>query len=128
MWTTAMKKLQTRGYTMLPGKTLVILAALAAGLNAHAQLRLQVSNQPDAPARLQSLEQARNAIREMKAKGTFPAQGVVVEIRGGVYPVRDTFELNREDAGQPGAPVVYRAFENEKVVFSRRIIHPILEI
>ena len=103
---------------MLPRKTLVIIAALAAGLNAQAQLRLQVSNQPNIPAQFQSLEQARNAIREMKVKGTFPAQGVVVEIRGGVYPVRDTFELTREDAGLPGAPVVYRAFENEQVVVS----------
>ena len=91
---------------------------LVGGMNARAQLRLQVSTKPNSQAEFQSLEQARNAIREMKAEGTFPAQGVVVEIRGGGYPVRDTFELTRRDSGQPGAPVVYRAFENEKVVFS----------
>jgi len=103
---------------MLTRQTFVLMAVLAVGLNIQAQFQLQVSNQPDASPRFQSLKQARNTIREMKTKGTFPAQGVVVEIHGGVYPVRDTFELTSEDAGRPGAPVVYRAFKNEKVVFS----------
>ncbi|VGO15134.1 hypothetical protein PDESU_03715 [Pontiella desulfatans] len=90
------------------------LALFAIGQNAGAQLQLQVGRS----APFQTLEQARDAIRKMKADGKYPAEGVVVEIGEGVYPVRDTFELGPSDAGLPGAPVVYRARPGANVVLS----------
>jgi hypothetical protein len=103
---------------MLIRQTLVFTAVFAIGLNAQSRLQLHVSSQPDASPCFQSLEQARDAIREMKAAGELPVGGVMVNIHGGTYPVHDTFELGREDAGLPGRPVVYRACEGEEVVFS----------
>ena len=70
-------------------------------------------------APLKTLEGARDRIREMKANGTYPAAGVVVNIRGGEYlRLGDTFRLEAQDSGTAEGPVVYRAYNNEKVVFS----------
>ena len=63
-----------------------------------------------------TIERARNAIRELKRTGGYPSGGVTVIIRGGVYPRRTSFELNREDSGNPGTPVIYQAADHEKVV------------
>ena len=61
-----------------------------------------------------TLERARDAIRTHKGeKG-----GVVVEIRGGCYGVKGTFELGTEDSGTADAPIVYRAAKDQTPVFS----------
>jgi len=66
-----------------------------------------------------SLAQARHAIRALKKAndGKLPKGGVRVAVRGGVYPVRDTFELTAEDSGTAEAPVVYQARAGETPVF-----------
>ena len=62
-----------------------------------------------------TLERARDAIRKLKGHGGLPEGGVTVELRGGMYQRSETFELDAEDSGAEGAPVVYRAREGEEV-------------
>lgn len=61
-----------------------------------------------------TLERARDAVRELKKTG-LPPGGATVLVRGGVYPVSRTLELNETDSGTPAAPVVYRAEGREAV-------------
>jgi hypothetical protein len=58
---------------------------------------------------------ARNAILAARKKvAEFP--GAVVEIRGGTYYLRETVALREWDSGTPAAPIVYRAYREEKPV------------
>lgn len=61
-----------------------------------------------------TLARAREAVRSLKKTG-LPAGGVTVWLRGGTYPLSGTFELTREDSGEKGSPVVYRACPGEAV-------------
>jgi hypothetical protein len=65
-----------------------------------------------------SPERARQAIRDLKAKGGLPAGGVVVYIRGGLYPRSTTFLLEAQDSGEPSRPVIYRSFPGEQARFA----------
>lgn len=62
-----------------------------------------------------TLQRARDAIRELRQKGS--NDGFTVLVRGGVYQLNETFILEPEDSGTESQPVVYRAFGKE---------HPIL--
>lgn len=62
-----------------------------------------------------TLEQARDAVRELKKAGTLPPGGVTIEVRGGVYPFAQPLELTEADSGVEGAPIIYRAREGERV-------------
>ncbi len=64
-----------------------------------------------------TLERARIAIRRMKIKPGLPAGGITVYVRGGIYPVDETFELNEDDAGTSESPIVWRSYPGEKVQF-----------
>lgn len=66
---------------------------------------------------LLTLEAARDKIRELRAAGNTPAKGFVVYIRGGVYSIQKPIEFRAQDGGSEGAPVVYRAYPDEKVTF-----------
>ncbi len=97
------------------------LALLAAALGA-APLQLYVAPEgADAAdgrapaAAFSSLERARDEIRALKARGAYPAEGVVVEIAGGFYPRDRSFLLEEADSGAPGAPVIYRARHGDSV-------------
>ncbi len=63
-----------------------------------------------------SLERARDAIRSRKAGGPLPAGGATVYLRGGRYTTTNTFVLTDLDSGRSGAPVVYRAWQDERPV------------
>ncbi|MDR2849306.1 MAG: right-handed parallel beta-helix repeat-containing protein, partial [Verrucomicrobiota bacterium] len=64
-----------------------------------------------------SLERARDAIRAQRtALGALPPGGATVYLRGGAYAVTNTFTLTDIDSGSVGAPVVYRAWRDEKPV------------
>lgn len=65
-----------------------------------------------------TLNRARDAVRSLNKAGPLPSGGVTVWLRGGDYPVSETFRLSREDSGAPGAPIVYSAYRHEKVRFS----------
>ena len=56
-----------------------------------------------------TLEWAREAVRQMKAKGPLQEGGVTVEVRGGTYQMAKPLELTEADSGTTNAPVVYRA-------------------
>jgi hypothetical protein len=62
---------------------------------------------------LASLEGGRDAVRRLKRQGPWPADGVVVWLRGGDYPLTRSFELTSVDSGRDGAPVTYRARPGE---------------
>lgn len=61
-----------------------------------------------------TLARARNAVRKAKESG-LPQGGVTVWLRGGVYRMDKTFELDAQDSGTAGAPVVYRSAPGEEV-------------
>ena len=64
-----------------------------------------------------TLVRAREAVRALKAKG-LPPGGVAVRLRGGVYRVKETFELSGEsDSGSPDRPVVWCADGDDLPVF-----------
>ncbi len=58
---------------------------------------------------------ARDAIRSLKQTGPLPDGGITVWIRGGTYPLTDTFELTQQDSGTAGSPIVYQAYRDEEV-------------
>lgn len=65
-----------------------------------------------------TLERARDAVRAQRTGGLLPPGGATVYLRGGTYAVTNTFLLGDLDSGSVGAPVVYRAWQNEKPVLS----------
>ena len=67
----------------------------------------------DGPFR--TLECARDAVRKLKQTGRLPAGGIMVCVRGGMYPITKTFELTADDGGTANAPIVYKAHEGEEV-------------
>lgn len=64
-----------------------------------------------------SIEEARDAIRELKANNAYPESGVTVYLRGGEYRRTDTFTLTSEDSGTEQGPIVYSAYNDEEVNF-----------
>jgi len=60
---------------------------------------------------------ARDALRRLRHTGQITGS-VTVEIRGGTYPFGGSLQLTAEDSGTTASPVVWRAYENERVVFS----------
>jgi len=62
-----------------------------------------------------TLEHARDQVRTFKKAGGLPNDGIVVEVRGGVYERDKTFELTQDDSGTPEARIVYRARKGEEV-------------
>ncbi|MBM3211888.1 hypothetical protein FJZ33_06705, partial [Candidatus Poribacteria bacterium] len=62
-----------------------------------------------------TLEHARDEIRKMKSSGRL-SNGANVFVRGGMYYLKKTFTLGPEDSGTPDAPIVFRAYQNEKPV------------
>ncbi|GAB4460623.1 MAG: right-handed parallel beta-helix repeat-containing protein [Armatimonadaceae bacterium] len=60
-----------------------------------------------------TLEQARLSLRRLAAQ-----KPRTVLVRGGFYPLTQTFVLNSEDSGSADAPVVYAAYPGETPVFS----------
>jgi hypothetical protein len=66
-----------------------------------------------------SLRRARDAVRERKTGNSgLPPGGIAVVMRGGSYPVRETFELTAADSGTAESPIVYRAAPGETPVFT----------
>jgi len=62
-----------------------------------------------------SLERARDEIRKLKSEGKSD-NGMHVYLREGTYFLTETFTLSEEDSGKEGYPIIYTAYNNEKVV------------
>jgi len=61
-----------------------------------------------------TLERARDAIRALKQANRYPARGVIVKLRTGMYFLDQTFRLETEDSGTADGPIVYCAYRNER--------------
>ncbi|MFH1008808.1 MAG: right-handed parallel beta-helix repeat-containing protein [Candidatus Latescibacterota bacterium] len=59
-----------------------------------------------------TLEHARNVIRSL---GNSSEKRITVSVRGGTYPLTESFVLTEQDSGTATAPISYRAFEGETV-------------
>ena len=64
-----------------------------------------------------TLQKARDAIRALKRQGPL-TQPVTVYLRGGLYELTETLVFTLEDSGTESCPITYRAYKNEKPVFS----------
>jgi hypothetical protein len=62
-----------------------------------------------------TLERARDEVRAAKRAGHYPRGGVEIVLRAGNYEREHAFEIDAEDSGLPGAPIVYRAATAERV-------------
>jgi len=71
-----------------------------------------VSSAHDGP--FATLERAREEVKKLKRKG-IPKGGIAVNLSGGVYSLEKSLELNAEDGGTLGLPIVYRAYKDEDV-------------
>lgn len=65
-----------------------------------------------------SLKRAREALRTAKAKGIKAKGGATVVLRGGLYRIKESLMLSKEDSGTKEAPVVYTAIGDESVRIS----------
>jgi hypothetical protein len=65
-----------------------------------------------------SLERARSEIRRIIAKEGLPGGGITVLIRGGQYSFRKTLLLEAIDSGEPGSPIIWAAYRQERVRLS----------
>lgn len=74
-------------------------------------------NQGTSEHPFKSPERARDAVREMKKTGKQPAGGVIIQLRGGDYIRTKSLEFSAEDSGTKNAPIIWQAYENEKVRF-----------
>lgn len=59
-------------------------------------------------------------VRELKAanNGKLPRGGVIVEFADGIYPLTETWCLDFADSGSPECPVLYRAANPGKTIFT----------
>ncbi len=71
-----------------------------------------------------TLERARDEIQAQK-----PAEGAVVEVRGGVYELAQPFALTEADAAPAGARIVYRNYRDESVrLLAGKRVHEFLPV
>ena len=93
--------------------------ALAFALSARADFHVSPAGADSNPGTkskpFASLERARNAIRELTTAGELPKGGVTVWLRGGDYFRTNALELGPSDSGTANAPIIWRAFRNERV-------------
>lgn len=69
---------------------------------------------PEGP--ITTLEAARQTVRKLKQQN--PGEAIEVQIRGGLYPLRETVVFGLEDSGTETAPIVYKAYPGENPVFT----------
>lgn len=67
---------------------------------------------------LRTFNGARDKIREIKKLYGYPEKGFRVNIREGYYNLTSPFVLNTADSGKKDSPIIYSAYEDEKVVIS----------
>jgi len=82
--------------------------------------KLAAANREKTDGPFRTLEKARDAIREIKqwAADQSLSRPAEVQIRKGVYYLKQPFRLDEQDSGNPAALVTYRAFAGEEVILS----------
>lgn len=94
-----------------------VWGGLAAGLTLHVSPQgrdawsgtLVAPNEAQTDGPLATLTGARDAVRRLRSSGPWPSEGVMIEFAAGRYEQRAAVAFERQDSGQAGAPVVYRA-------------------
>ena len=74
----------------------------------------------DAP--LATFTGARDVIRERRRAEGLPEGGVMIRFHDGDYALSEGVELTEEDAGEPGAPIVYSAHAGDEPRFTGGVI------
>jgi hypothetical protein len=88
------------------------------GNDAHTG-RLARPNDSNTDGPLASLSAARDAIRRLKAQGKLkPNEPVEVLVADGEYALGETLVFEPQDGGTAEAPVIYRAADGARPVFS----------
>ena len=64
------------------------------------------------------ISEAKTLASRVKASIGLPDGGLVVYLREGTYPVKNTVHFTQEDSGKEGAPIVYKAYGDEQVAFN----------
>ena len=88
-----------------------------AGLNLYVSPTGNDQGKGTADQPFASVERARDEIRTIRQKGTFPKGGIRVMIHGGEYSMSKTLNLTSEDSGNENDPVCYSAIQGEKPLF-----------
>lgn len=64
-----------------------------------------------------SIASAKNIVSELKKSVGLPDGGITVYFREGKYVINNTVNFIKEDSGEEGSPIIYRAYKNEDVAF-----------
>jgi hypothetical protein len=83
--------------------------------NDHWSGRLAAPNAAKTDGPFATLERARNVLREARPVSDAKRPGAVIQLRAGAYPIEHTFALEKQDGGTAAAPVIWRAYRDEKV-------------
>jgi hypothetical protein len=59
-----------------------------------------------------SFIEARDEIRKLKKEGKLPNGGITVNIKEGIYYLKQSFSLTDEDSGTPKCPIIYKGASN----------------
>ncbi|MCO6489988.1 MAG: right-handed parallel beta-helix repeat-containing protein [Phaeodactylibacter sp.] len=65
-----------------------------------------------------TLESARDQIRRLHQEGVWPAKGVVVELKEGIYHLDAPLKFGPQDGGRAGGPVTYRSASSGQAILS----------
>jgi hypothetical protein len=87
------------------------------GGNDHWSGRLADAKPDGSDGPLATVARAQTLVRELKAKRERP-RPIVIEIRGGTYYLAQPIVFGPDDSGTAGAPVIYRAYANQRPVLS----------
>ena len=64
-----------------------------------------------------TVARVQRVIRQLKTNRQYPKGGITVFIRGGTYPMAPGLAFDEYDSGEPGSPVTWRPYGNERPVF-----------
>src|SRR5882672_9733476 len=96
----------------------VIVLGLLFALDARADFYVSPSGSDAGAGTIASpfatLEKARDAVRAAKQSGTAPGGAVTVWLRGGDFVRTNALALSALDSGSERAPVVWRAYRDER--------------
>jgi hypothetical protein len=77
--------------------------------------RLSAPNATRTDGPFATFQRGQQELRAMKAGGPLKAP-VTIQVRAGIYTFPQTFKVEAADSGTAAAPVVFRAFGNEKPI------------
>lgn len=97
---------------------MAVLAFPASGAEFHVSPRGDADATGDRAAPFATLEEARDAVRALKADAGVLSETVTVWVHGGDYHLQAPFQLTAEDSGTAEYPVLYRAWPGETVRLS----------